>query len=740
MDFLGRGDKDVDPQQRYSIIVEKIPIELRSDQALFDYFNKLIPGGKVHSASVVMNIGELERLVLRRLRVVRRLEKAQAFHRATGKWATHIVGEPRISCLGIECLPFSSLGRSNNMTKIERYEKGDEVFERGERVDSIEYYTRELATMNEKVLQLQQEMTDIASQGNDNTYATDWFGRIVQHAFAAPLDDNDIGSESREKYGSFDATPESETKVEIDPDMQTELPEIPQRKSFPKARFSLDNPCFSPNISSKRLVDEDFLDEGNDNKSANLIQPGGKDKHKSIMWRFFGKIGFDFVSAGVTYVNQQLDVVVDSVIGRTMASTGFVSFTDLPSVCYAASAPLCHQPEMLQTSLSPEPRDIIWKNIQGNINLVKQREDAANFFLALGAILWSIPLTAIQALATAESLSRVPFMSWLSTSSNLRLTAFINGYLPVVALLTLIMILPIIFEWVAVNYENRKTYSDVQNSILNRYFYYQLANIFITVTAGSIWDSLNDLLYSPYSAFVILGRSLPTVVGYFVSFLATKTLAGLPMVLLRLGPLGKMLFYRLCLRESKLTQRELDEAIYRKEGIMYGWEYPTQLLVVVICFTYACISPVILIFGAIYFQGALVVYKKQLLHVYTATYESGGLMFTSVVDRTLVGLICGQVTFLGYIIIRQGYYQPIFLFPLPFFTWSIMRRFNTMYVNPSTQLSLQRAQEIELENKELGAFMMSELREGAFRQPALTVDPVHPLPYRRDEISIPGLV
>lgn len=224
-------------------------------------------------------------------------------------------------------------------------------------------------------------------------------------------------------------------------------------------------------------------------------------------------------------------------------------------------------------------------------------------------------------------------MSWLSTSSNVNLTAFINGYLPVVALLTLIMILPIIFEWVAINYENRKTYSDVQNSILNRYFYYQLANIFITVTAGSIWDSLNDLLYSPYSAFVILGRSLPTVVGYFISFLATKTLAGLPMVLLRAGALSKMLFYRLCLRESKLTQRELDEAIYRKEEILYGWEYPTQLLVVVICFTYACISPVILIFGAVYFQGALVVYQNQLLHVYTAKYESGGLMFTSVIDR-----------------------------------------------------------------------------------------------------------
>ena len=229
----------------------------------------------------------------------------------------------------------------------------------------------------------------------------------------------------------------------------------------------------------------------------------------------------------------------------------------------------------------------------------------------------------------------MPGLGWLQTltSNNPQIAALINGYLPVVALLTIIMILPMIFEWVALSYEKRKTHSDVQNSILNRYFYYQLANIYVTVTAGSIWDSLFDIMQRPSAAFEILGRSLPTVVGYFVSFLLTKVFAGLPMVLLRGGSLSKMLFYRSFFRKSFLTQRELDEAIYRKEGLIYGWEYPTQLLVIVICFTYACISPVILLCGALYFQLALLVYKKQVLHVYTPIYETGGQMFPSVVQR-----------------------------------------------------------------------------------------------------------
>ena len=66
--------------------------------------------------------------------------------------------------------------------------------------------------------------------------------------------------------------------------------------------------------------------------------------------------------------------------------------------------------------------------------------------------------------------------------------------------------------------------------------------------------------------------------------------------------------------------------MYKKETLDIGVEYPTQLLVIVICFTYACISPIILPVGSIYFLCALIVYKKQILVFYTAEYEGGGVM------------------------------------------------------------------------------------------------------------------
>lgn len=341
-------------------------------------------------------------------------------------------------------------------------------------------------------------------------------------------------------------------------------------------------------------------------------------------------------------------------------------------------------------------------------------------------------------------------MSWVTGWHGGKLTSFVNGYLPVIALLGLILILPVIFQMIAVKYERRKTFSDVQASMLGRYFYFQLVNIYVTVSAGSILKSLKDILDHPSEILQLLGESLPTMAGYFVALLVTKILAGLPMIFLRFGALSRMLLLRTLSNEKKLTQREID-AVYRQENMQYGWEFPAQLLVVVIVFTYAIICPVILPFGLVYFTGALIVYKKQILYVYTPVYESGGAMFPVAVQRMLFGLVCGQLTLLGYTIIRGCSYQPFMLIPLPIMTVWAMRYFDATYANPSTRLSLERAREYDRLSS-LAAMQGSEESGGlgmgadpgvekrrqefdinSYRQPVLTEVAAEPWTYRRGQ-------
>jgi hypothetical protein len=191
--------------------------------------------------------------------------------------------------------------------------------------------------------------------------------------------------------------------------------------------------------------------------------------------------------------------------------------------------------------MAPEPSDLIWKNAHVNLGWSRGREWTANALLGLGAVLWSVPVAGIQALATADQVATVPGLAWVATLNGGDVANFVNGYLPVVLLLTIIMILPHVFYVVALKYEDRKTQSDVQASIIGRYFYYQLvrgaaaarppgrharvrctfsslgcfpssqANIFITVTAGSILESLGEIIEHPGSILAILGKSLPNV-------------------------------------------------------------------------------------------------------------------------------------------------------------------------------------------------------------------------------------
>jgi len=348
-----------------------------------------------------------------------------------------------------------------------------------------------------------------------------------------------------------------------------------------------------------------------------------------------------------------------------MSSTGFVTFLDLTSVTCAASTPLTNRPQRLDVSVAPEPRDIIWGNAHVSDRIRSRNERIVNIFLVVGFFFWIFPLTAIQAFAKADYIARIPGMEWILTSGSV--SQFVNGYLPVVALLCLILILPVIFQVVATRYERRKTISDVHRSMMVRYFYYQLVNIYITVTAGSLWRSLADILDHPSNLLELLGESLPSMAGYFIALLVTKILAGLPMVFLRVGALSRMILLRLLSSGSHLTQRELEE-IYRPENVQYGWEFPAQLLVNIIVFTYMVICPVILPVGLCYFAFSLMVYKKQVLYVYQPVYESGGALFPYALQNTLFGLACGQLTLIGYLITRGCYFQPIFLIPLPMFT------------------------------------------------------------------------
>jgi Late exocytosis, associated with Golgi transport/Cytosolic domain of 10TM putative phosphate transporter len=223
-DFLAKGSVHVHPQHHYSLLVESIPYEIRSDRALAEYFNRLFPG-KVHSASVVLKLPDLEKTSARCLRSCRRLEKSIAMYNATGRRPTHVVGRARMNLLGIEFLPMdcsfkygdgldddddSSIGSypdddsvSKNRTVEHLSGQMKSMFnerpKKGTRVDSIMYYTQELAMHSRALYRMQERKIEIAGDGNDPLRREDsWFDVAIKDASVIVnqiLDDSAIDNE-----------------------------------------------------------------------------------------------------------------------------------------------------------------------------------------------------------------------------------------------------------------------------------------------------------------------------------------------------------------------------------------------------------------------------------------------------------------------------------------------------------------------------------------------------------------
>ena len=169
-------------------------------------------------------------------------------------------------------------------------------------------------------------------------------------------------------------------------------------------------------------------------------------------------------------MNRNINTVMETMKGTRMSSTGFVTFKSLTTASTASRVPLSHDPDVIITSVAPDPREIIWENAHVNLSYSKGREFTANICAGLGALLWSTVVASIQTWANLEHLVEVPGFSWVQSFKGGQFTTFVNGYLPVVALLSIIGILPKIFESIAMKFESRKTKTDVQRSILGRWF------------------------------------------------------------------------------------------------------------------------------------------------------------------------------------------------------------------------------------------------------------------------------
>eukprot|EP00898_Chlorokybus_atmophyticus_P005238 jgi/Chlat1/5715/Chrsp38S05527 len=337
-----------------------------------------------------------------------------------------------------------------------------------------------------------------------------------------------------------------------------------------------------------------------------------------------------------------------------------------------ASQSLHHSSEsQWVTCPAPEPRDTYWSNLSMSTEMRGMRRLIIMCVFVAMLLFFMIPITAISALTTLDNLERLaPFLRPVTEKSVLR--TFLQGFLPTVALLIFLALLPGICRKMS-QFEGWWASSKIDRMGTSKLFYFMLINSWLGYTvSGSIFSNLKRMIDSPTSIPSLLATGIPQTATFFLAFVLLKALVVLPLELSRLIP---VLVFWLKIKFLAKTPREI-AALYQPPPAPYLNFVANYLFFVLLGIMYMVIQPLMVVFVLYLFGAGLLVMRNQFLHVYTPKYDASGRMWPLIHRRICLLLGVWQLLMIGLFGLKRGWtggIGAVLLIPLPIFTFAFDR-------------------------------------------------------------------
>uniref|UniRef100_A0A7R9YFB8 CSC1/OSCA1-like 7TM region domain-containing protein n=1 Tax=Pinguiococcus pyrenoidosus TaxID=172671 RepID=A0A7R9YFB8_9STRA len=312
---------------------------------------------------------------------------------------------------------------------------------------------------------------------------------------------------------------------------------------------------------------------------------------------------------------------------------------------------------------APEPRDVLWSNVCINTETARARQFVADCVFIFGAMSLSIPMAAFaNAGAVLQALNIDPNCS---TEVNAFFYVLLFENLPSTLFVLVLALSPYVFEFSATYFEGLKSIVLVQQKVFTRYFWYQLAYIYVSVISGAIITVVFELLRNPAHVMNILGSSLPTASVFSLKLLFFNMFIVPAFEISRFLAILEYVCVRLYYGFSRGKQ-----AMRRWEGrpnyLYYGYAFASVFISQIIVYAFQIISPLLSVVGFFTFLVTYVVYKHQLLYTYVPLSEGGGVYFWDALKFTISTMVAGQIALVTYLCIKLAYEQALFccIFPI----------------------------------------------------------------------------
>jgi hypothetical protein len=338
---------------------------------------------------------------------------------------------------------------------------------------------------------------------------------------------------------------------------------------------------------------------------------------------------------------------------------------------------------------APEPRDIHWPFFSASFFRRWMYNLVVIVTCIVVTLLFLIPVIFVQGLTNLDQLEKLfPFLSGILRIAVV--SQVITGYLPSFILKQFLSFVPPLMMKLS-SIQGYIAHSQIEKSACAKVLFFTIWNIFFAnVLSGSALSRIDKFL-EPKEIPAVLASVVPGQASFFIAYTVTSGWADTSSELFQMFTL----IYNFIKR--RFTSEGIDEV--EVPSVSYHAKVPKILFFGVLGITYFFLAPLILPFLLVYYFLGYLIYRNQLLNVYSAKFESGGKFWPIVHNSTIFALMLMQVIAIGLFGLKKLPLAASLMFPLLIatlvFNSYCQSRFRPIFHDYSVQSLIRKDREDE---------------------------------------------
>ncbi|KAG6337317.1 hypothetical protein ID866_1779 [Astraeus odoratus] len=343
--------------------------------------------------------------------------------------------------------------------------------------------------------------------------------------------------------------------------------------------------------------------------------------HLSVLFRGKTVPAIDYYTAKLQILTRLIaQNRAKAVIDYDPVSTAFITFKD-PKDARKACKYLAVHPEnplACLVTMAPQYEDIDWTRIMKSTFRAELIKD---WVVSLGVwgftIFWIFPVSLFVGLVSIQSIASFWPSLYNYLSHHPWQQEIIQSFLPTILVSLLAILIPLILLLIAKKAHRITTLSLIHDTIMIRYYKFLIVNVLVFFCVGvavlqSFLTSFGNV--SESNIVQVVADSFPSAGPFYVGWLIFTTAIHGSLELVMFG----LPLFTYPSTSRQITPRKRAVGIRPRTFNFYYW-LPNHLLVIHVCLLFALLNPLVVPFGLIYFA------------VETIRYSLDGLMFSQFV-------------------------------------------------------------------------------------------------------------